>query len=220
MYIPAINRLDDEDEIFRFIRENSFAIIISEEKGEIIATHAPVELEENDKKERILRTHIAKSNPQWKMFRDNKDVLVIFNGPHTYISSSWYDHVNVPTWNYIAIHVYGKTKIFSDKEATALLKRLVDRHEQFSEKPFRMETLTEEYMRSHLKALVAFEITIDRIDAKQKLSQNRNEKNYDLILEQLQKRDDDQSKAVKNEMERVKKERFGENNLVGEDTDQ
>ena len=208
MYIPKINKLTEQETIYRFMQENSFAIIVSELNGEIIATHMPVELEENDKGEKVLRSHMAKQNPQWNNFEKAEQLLVIFNGPHTYISSSWYDHVNVPTWNYIAVHVYGKPRILDEEETIGVLTRLVNRYENASEKPFKMENLSEDYLQSHLKALVAFEISIDRIDAKQKLSQNRNEHNYDLVINELNKREDAQSDAVKKEMERIKKDLF------------
>ncbi|MBK7569746.1 MAG: FMN-binding negative transcriptional regulator [Bacteroidetes bacterium] len=208
MYIPKINKLTEQETIYRFMQENSFAIIVSELNGEIIATHMPVELEENDKGEKVLRSHMAKQNPQWNNFEKFDQVLVIFSGPHTYISSSWYDHVNVPTWNYIAVHVYGKPRILDEEETIGVLTRLVNRYENASEKPFKMENLSEDYLQSHLKALVAFEISIDRIDAKQKLSQNRNEHNYDLVINELNKREDAQSDAVKKEMERIKKDLF------------
>ena len=208
MYIPKINKLTEQETIYRFMQENSFAIIVSELNGEIIATHMPVELEENDKGEKVLRSHMAKQNPQWNNFEKAEQLLVIFNGPHTYISSSWYDHVNVPTWNYIAVHVYGKPRILNEEETIGVLTRLVNRYENASEKPFKMENLSEDYLQSHLKALVAFEISIDRIDAKQKLSQNRNEHNYDLVINELDKREDEQSDAVKKEMERIKKDIF------------
>lgn len=208
MYIPKINKLDEQETIFRFMRENPFAIIVSELNGDMIATHMPVELEENEKGEKILRSHMAKQNPQWENFEKAEQLLVIFNGPHTYISSSWYDHVNVPTWNYIAVHVYGKPRILNKEETIGVLTRLVNRYENSSEKPFKMEHLSDDYLRSHLKALVAFEISIDRIDAKQKLSQNRNEHNYDLVINELEKREDAQSDAVKKEMERIRKDIF------------
>ncbi len=208
MYIPKINKLDEQETIFRFMHENPFAIIVSEINGEMIATHMPVELEETENGEKILRSHIAKQNPQWENFEKIEKVLVIFNGPHTYISSSWYDHVNVPTWNYIAVHVYGKPRILNEAETIGVLTRLVKRYENDSEKPFKMEHLSNDYLQTHLKALIAFEISIDRIDAKQKLSQNRNEHNYDLVINELEKREDAQSDAVKKEMERIKKDLF------------
>lgn len=208
MYIPKYNLIKDEETIFRFMQENGFAILVSEYNGSMIASHLPVEIEEDENGEKIIRTHMAKANLQWQHFTTGKEVMVIFNGPHTYISSSWYDHVNVPTWNYVAVHMYGKVKILNDEQATGILNRLVTRYEKQSENPFNMEKLNEKFMHSHLKALVAIEITIDRIDAKEKLSQNRNEHNYNLILDHLSKRDDGQSAAVKEEMERVKRSLF------------
>lgn len=208
MYIPKNNLIKESETIFRFMRENGFAIVVSTHKGETIASHLPVELEERESGEKYLSTHMAKANLQWQHFAEGSEALVIFNGPHTYISSSWYDHVNVPTWNYIAVHVYGKVRLLNDEEATAVLQNLVNRYEKHSEHPFRMEQLDEKFMKSHLKAMVALEISMDRIDAKEKLSQNRNEHNYNLILEQLEKRDDAQSAALKKEMERVKQSLF------------
>lgn len=208
MYIPGINRLEDKEEIFRFIKENPFAVIVNTIDGKLIATHMVVELEEDTEGNKILRSHMAKANPQWKNFSAETELLVIFNGPHTYISSSWYDHVNVPTWNYIAIHVYGKPKILDDTAAYALLDRLVKRYEQASEKPFTTGSLSDDYLQSHLKALVAFEISIDRIEAKQKLSQNRDVHNFDRVLEKLDEREDAESTAIKKEMERIKKDLF------------
>lgn len=208
MYIPNNNLILNQEEIFRFMHENPFAIIINENNGEIIATHTPVEIESDEHGNPIIRTHIAKTNPQWKTFSEAKNLLVIFNGPHTYISSSWYDHVNVPTWNYIAVHVYGKPKILDRAATINVLQNLVGRHEQGSEKPFRMADLDEDYLSSHLKALVAFEITMDKIDAKAKLSQNRDEHNYDLVINELGKRRDEQSHAIKEEMQRIKPDLF------------
>jgi len=208
MYIPKINLLDDKDDIFRFMQENPFAIVVSETTGGIVATHLPVEIETDDEGNTVIRSHMAKANQQWKNFSGDKDILVIFNGPHTYISSSWYDHVNVPTWNYIAVHVYGRPKILNDTEALGVLDRLTKRYEQFSKQPFDMVQLSDKFIENHLKALVAFEVSITRIDAKHKLSQNRDEKNYERIIGELDKRTDEQSAAVKKEMEQLKNKLF------------
>ncbi len=208
MYIPKINKINDKDEIFRFIRENPFAIIICNNNDEITATHTPVELLVKPDGSAVLRTHIAKANPQWKNFTDATELMVIFNGPHTYISSSWYNHINVPTWNYIAIHVYGKPKILNREETIGLLNDLVTRFEQHSEKPFSMQQLDITYLDNHLKALVAFEIEIERIDAKEKLSQNRDAHNFKLVIDHLDSRQDEQSKAIQAEMNRIKKKLF------------
>lgn len=208
MYIPTINKIANEEEIYRFIQENPFAIIVSNTNDGFMATHTPVELEKNEQGEYVLHSHIAKSNTQWKNFTEATELMVIFNGPHAYISSSWYDHPNVPTWNYIAIHVYGKPKLLGHSETLQLLNKLVTRHEKNSVAPFEMSQLSETYIENHLKALVAFEISINRIDAKQKLSQNRDAHNFNTIIDELEKRGDEQSNAVKNEMERIKNNLF------------
>src|SRR5258705_824077 len=111
MYVPGYSRNDNIEEVKSFIKENSFAILVSNGSNKLHATHIPLELSTNENGKDILTGHISKANRQWKNFADNDRVLVIFNGPHAYVSSSWYDHENVPTWNYIAVHIYGTIKI-------------------------------------------------------------------------------------------------------------
>jgi transcriptional regulator len=123
-------------------------------------------------------------------------VLAIFNGPHTYISSSWYDHENVPTWNYIAVHVYGTAKLLEGEALFNSIKELTAKYEQYSERPVSVETMNREYLEREMRGLVGFEITIDRIEAAYKLSQNRDKKNHDAIISQLEKRNDAQSLGI------------------------
>ena len=131
-------------------------------------------------------------------------VLVIFSGAHTYISSSWYDHENVPTWNYLAVHVYGKVKLHSLEESIEALKRLVNKYEAKSEKPVRIEDLSKKTM---LQAcgIVSFEIEITAVEAKKKLSQNRDDKNYQTIISKLENSNDNQAIAVAEEMKKNRK---------------
>lgn len=196
--------MQQTEEIFRFMQTYSFATIVSTGKNGIVATHVPVEIEQSAAGNPLIRTHIARANPQWKEFDADIDVLVIFNGPHTYISSSWYDHVNVPTWNYQAVHVYGKPHILDAAEAEAMLNRLVSRYEQQEGKRFSMDQMERKDIDDHIKALVAFEISIDRIDAKAKLSQNRNRENFDRILTALDARNDADSKAIQAAMRTIR----------------
>jgi len=123
-------------------------------------------------------------------------VLAIFSGPHTYISSSWYDHENVPTWNYVAVHIYGTLRVISDEELRASLKQLVDKYEKDSEKPARMENLSDKYLKHELMGIVGFEIAITRMEATNKLSQNRDAVNHQAIIQQLEKRGDAASLEV------------------------
>jgi transcriptional regulator len=120
-----------------------------------------------------LHGHCARANPQWRSFGEG-EVLVVFHGPHAYVSPSWYaEPVNVPTWNYVAVHAYGTARpMETPRELRALLQALVDHHESGFAQPWRME-LPEDYLADRMRAIVGFEIPIARIEGKFKLSQNR-----------------------------------------------
>jgi transcriptional regulator len=195
MYIPELYKNENEEEITTFLRNNSFGILVNLLDGQLWATHIPLELEQNESGKKLLCGHISRDNPQWKGFQSNADILAIFSGPHSYISSSWYEKENVPTWNYIAVHVYGKIKIIEGDDVIASLKRLTDKYEQNSKNPVRLEDLSEKTMRQ-VAGIIAFEIEIDRIEAVKKMSQNRNERDYSNIVSELEKTDDAASKEV------------------------
>jgi transcriptional regulator len=199
MYTPEIYKNENQEEIKQFLQENSFGILINQTNGKLCATHIPLELETNEEGNEILYGHISKENPQWNGFLNNDQVLAVFSGPHSYISSTWYDHENVPTWNYIAVHVYGKIKIIEGEAVIESLKKLVDKYEQHSENPVRIEDLSKKTM-LQARGIVAFEIEITEIQATKKMSQNRDEKNLKNIISELEKTEDFQSIAVANEM--------------------
>lgn len=201
MYTPEIYKNENQEEIKKFLQENSFGILINQSNGKLCATHIPLELEINKEGEDILYGHISKENPQWKGFTDNDQVLAVFSGPHSYISSSWYDHENVPTWNYIAVHVYGKIKIIEGEGVIESLKKLVDKYEQNSKKPIRIEDLSQKTMLQS-RGIVAFEIEITEIQATRKMSQNRDDTNYQNIITELEKINTDQSIATAKEMKK------------------
>lgn len=201
MYIPDIYKNENQEEIKTFLKENSFGILINQTEGKLWATHIPLELDTDTEGKPVLQGHLSKENPQWKGFTDNDNVLAVFSGPHSYISSSWYDHENVPTWNYIAVHVYGKIKIIEGEAAMESLKKLVDKYEKNSEKPVRIEDLSQQTM-MQTRGIVAFEIEIKEIQATKKMSQNRDDKNYKKIISELEKTQNNQSIAVANEMKK------------------
>lgn len=198
MYIPELYKNENQVEIQNFIHQNGFGILVNQTNGKLWATHIPLLLEEKDGKQ-ILVGHVSKLNPQAESFKTNDNVLAIFSGAHSYISSSWYDHENVPTWNYLAVHVYGKLTIYNHEQAVDSLKRLVDKYEAKSKKPIRVEDLSEKTMRE-ARGIIAFEIEITAIEAQKKLSQNRDDKNYKNIISELEKTNDNQSIAIANEM--------------------
>ncbi|WP_297516175.1 FMN-binding negative transcriptional regulator [Flavobacterium sp.] len=195
MYIPENYSLSNPEEMHEFIRTNNFAILVNQTHGQLWATHIPLVLDTKEDGTPYLLGHLSKLNPQHEGFLENDAVLVIFSGPHAYISSSWYDHENVPTWNYIAVHVYGKIKIHSYEEALAGLKKLVDRQEVVSEHPIRMENLSERTLQE-ARGIVGFEIAITDMQGQKKLSQNRDDKNYQRILNALEKTDDPNTLAL------------------------
>lgn len=201
MYTPDIYKNENQEEIKQFLQENSFGILINQTNGKLCATHIPLELDRNKVGKQILHGHIAKENPQWRGFEENDTVLAVFSGPHSYISSSWYDHENVPTWNYLAVHVYGKIKIIEGEAAINSLKKLVDKYEKNSQNPVKIEDLSSKTMRQ-VRGIVAFEIEITSIEATKKLSQNRDENNYKNIISELEKTQDQASIAVATEMKK------------------
>lgn len=203
MYIADINKNEDTEDIKAFIKQNSFSILINQVQGKPWGTHIPLELEINKEGKEVLFGHIAKENPQWKDFETDNTVLAIFQGPHSYISSSWYDHENVPTWNYIAVHIYGKIKIIKGDDLLYSLKKLVDKYEASSENPVKIENLSKSTMRQ-VNGIVAFEITIDTIQAVKKLSQNRDHKNYDTIISKLEDTKELNACKIAQEMKKIR----------------
>ncbi|MDN3677400.1 FMN-binding negative transcriptional regulator [Flavobacterium paronense] len=203
MYIPELYKNEKQEDIQNFIHQNGFGILINQTNGKLWATHIPLLLEEKDGKQ-FLVGHVSKENPQADSFKTNDAVLAVFSGAHSYISSSWYDHENVPTWNYLAVHVYGKVQLHSLEESIQALKRLVDKYEAKSEKPVRVEDLSKKTM-LQARGIVSFEIEITAIEAKKKLSQNRDDKNYQNIISKLENSNDYQSIEVAKEMKMNRK---------------
>ena len=204
MYTPDIYRNEDPESIRAFLKENSFGILINQTHGKLCATHIPIELEINSDGKEILQGHISKLNPQTEGFTENDQVLAVFSGPHSYISSSWYDHENVPTWNYVSVHVYGRIKIVNEDTTTEQLKKLVDKYETNSQNPVRVEDLSAKTMRQ-VKGIFGFEIEISEIQATKKLSQSRDDHNYKNIISELEKTKNPQSIALAKEMLKCRK---------------
>jgi transcriptional regulator len=193
MYTPKLFQITDPEAISKFIRENGFGILVSQGDGQLFATHIPLLLSNDGTK---LTGHVARGNRQWKTFEQAGEVLAIFSGPHAYISASWYDHENVSTWNYVAVHVYGTLRVQSNEELTASLKHLVDKYEKDSEKPVHVEDLSADYLKHALMGVVGFEIDIQKMEGSYKLSQNRDAVNHEVIVRELEKRGDAGSKEV------------------------
>ena len=200
MYIPHYYKNENLDEIREFITKNAFAIMVSQVDGRPWASHIPLELKSTTDGEEVLVGHLAKANTQWKSFADQKEVLAIFNGPHTYVSSSWYAEEEVPTWNYIAVHIYGTIRIQTETELLESLNALVDKYEANSKNPVSLNKLSAKTMRQ-IRGVVGFEISIDKIEAAYKLSQGR-EHDHPKIIEELEETQDPGSHAIAEEMKK------------------
>ena len=205
MYIPKFFKVDDIEKAKAFIHENGFGILINQVDGKPWATHIPLFIETSSNNESILFGHISKANNQWKAFQEDQEVLVIFQGSHAYVSSSWYDHENVPTWNYTAVHVYGKIKITDTETLYKQLSKLVDKYETGNENPVSVSKMSASMVENQMNAIVGFEIHITEIQAAEKFSQNRDQKNYTNIIAELEKKGDLESLTVATAMKQLKR---------------
>ncbi|GMG86273.1 FMN-binding negative transcriptional regulator [Biformimicrobium ophioploci] len=165
MYIPGNFHIKDEAEIFDFIQSNAFGQLFSNVNGRLFSTHLPVLLSEDRK---YLIGHLARANPQHLQL-DGQEVLVTLTGPHGYISPSWYENPGVPTWNYQAVHIYARARVFDDREKLmGVVEALTRNYERDQAEPWRPA-----YNEVMLKAIIGIELEIEEIQCKFKLGQNR-----------------------------------------------
>jgi transcriptional regulator len=205
LYIPKYFREEDRERILAFLGQNNFPALISFDGEKPVATHLPVEVVEAEDGRLTIYGHVSRVNPQWKTFGE-QEVLLIFQGPHTYISPRWYNHINVPTWNYMMIHIYGTIRLVKDGELYSHLSRLVHKHEVNTS--YSLEGLPQDFVRKEMNGVTGFAIEVTRIDAGFKLSQNRNDEDHENIVRELDRRGDEVSAKVAGAM----REKRGESN--------
>ncbi|HRQ25340.1 MAG TPA: FMN-binding negative transcriptional regulator [Anaerolineales bacterium] len=197
MHIPKLYREEDRTKIIEFLKGNGFPALVSHDGENLVATHLPTEVIEHEDGSLRIWGHMSRANPQWRMFGD-QEVLLIFQGAHTYISPRWYNHVNVPTWNYMMVHVYGRVRMVEGEELYDLLGNLVKKHE--ADTGYSLEGLPADFVEKEMRGVAGFELDVTRIEAAYKLSQNRDDESYANIVDELKKRGDDNSSAVAEEM--------------------
>lgn len=178
MHIPEKFEIRDKERIAAFIKANAFGQLTSMVNGKLLASHLPFL---NSKDGKVLLGHLAKANPQWKSLHD-QEVLITFQGPHDYISPSWYETAGVPTWNYQAVHVTGCCKIIKDSEQ---LKEIVEELTKLYEAQFSAPWAME-YSASLLRGIVGIEIQVNDVQCKFKLNQNRSEGDRLEVSRQLE----------------------------------
>lgn len=190
MYVPKHFREDNLAVLQALMREHSFATLVSvqSDDGLPVATHLPVYLESEPAPYGTLKAHLALGNPQWRTLREEREVLVMFQGPHAYISPSWYEvPLSVPTWNYAVVHAYGRPRLITEQaELHAHLSALVATYEKQFPRPWQFDGLPTDYVERMMKGVVGLAITITRLAGKYKMSQNRSAQDQQQVIEHLQ----------------------------------
>ncbi len=186
--------MTDKAETVAFMKRFGFATIVTAKNDLPVATHLPFLVTNNDENI-ILISHFAKANEQWKDIEHNK-VLVIFSEPHAYISPKHYDkELNVPTWNYISVHAYGKGRLITETQnVIQILESTIDNYETSYKQQW--NNLPGEYKLGMIKGIVAFEIVVTDLQGKKKLSQNKTKNEQTNIINALAQSDDTNEKLI------------------------
>ncbi|MCZ8536846.1 FMN-binding negative transcriptional regulator [Paenisporosarcina quisquiliarum] len=203
MYTPSYFEMNDRQEINEVIEAYGFATLTSLHEGSLTATQLPLLLSE-DKTELI--GHFAKGNKQWTDIEDQQ-VLVVFQGPHCYISPSWYETQNtVPTWNYVTVQVAGKVKLLKEDDSR-LWQSMVALTEKYEEptSAYNLLDVDPSYISSLSKGVVGFTISIDKVEGKAKLSQNHPKERVERVVERLRNMNKSDEKAIARWMEKKMK---------------
>jgi transcriptional regulator len=205
VYIPEHFRLRHDADAVAFMRANPFAILISTTDDGPFATHLPLFVQAEEGKA-LLHGHVAKANPHWRYLEQESQCLTIFHGPHSYISPANYGaRESVPTWNYAAVHVYGKARIFSSPDdLQQMLNELMETFEPAYREQW--ESLSPKFRENMLRQIVGFEILATRVEGKFKLSQNRTREDQANVIASLEK---SENSAVSGVSRMMKERRLG-----------
>ena len=195
MYVPSRFKKEDHGAVFELIRENPFATVITHaEDGKVFVNHLPILVDSEDR----LFGHLARANPQWNHFERGEEAVLVFHGPHTYITPSWYqiNQGNVPTWNYAVVHVSVRARVIHDYEGLhSILDKSVAVFEAGVPKPWKFD-FEEEEKKQLIAAIVGLEFEITGIEGKFKISQNRTPSERDEVMTGLAGRKDEMSRRV------------------------
>ncbi|MBL0848340.1 FMN-binding negative transcriptional regulator [Mammaliicoccus fleurettii] len=200
MYIPKHYKENDIQEIKSFMLEHQFVTIITNDGDKPIATHIPINIHEKNG-EIYVTGHLAKNNDQWRLLNKASNVLIIFQGPHAYISSTWYEKEDVPTWNYQSVHVYGDSRLLSESELIEDLTYLLNKYEGHRENGATWDNMSEN-TRKQINGIIGFEIEVKEIQAAYKLSQTRTEQDKNNIISKLKESGDHLDIAIAKIMNR------------------
>ena len=213
MYTPKDFRVEDLAILHADMRQNALATLISITSNGLVATHLPILLDEHRGPNGTILGHVSRANLQWKQSDPTAKALIIFTGPDTYVTPSWYPAKQetgrvVPTWNYAAIHAYGKLTFFEDPERLRdIVTRLTNQHEAAFPKPWQVTDAPPNYIDSQLKAIVGFELPILRIEGKRKFNQNRSAEDRAGVINGLRALNDPRKTEVADLMQEIESKR-------------
>lgn len=196
MYIPESFKETNSERISALIEGNSFGMLVTAPDGVPFVSHLPFIFDHAEGSKGKLLCHMARANPQWQHFSSCCEVLVIFQGPHAYVSPSWYSSPGVPTWNYAVVHLRGKPRLIErESELEALVERLTHVYESHMTDPWKPNVVGSRLTKL-LNMIVGFEIEITDIQAKFKLSQNRPIEDQQRVVEKLSQSNNQTEAAV------------------------
>tara|TARA_R110000868_G_scaffold259361_5_gene517329 strand:+ start:92890 stop:93504 length:615 start_codon:yes stop_codon:yes gene_type:complete len=200
MYIPSSFKEENPEVLFSLIEEYSFGVLFSQHQNQPEATHLPFLIDRSQGNKGALIAHFAKANKHWKTLDETKEILCVFQGPHTYITPSWYkNRETVPTWNYATVHVYGKPRIIDDLQKLAkMVTQLTHHHEATVDTDWSLKE-GKSVFETELKAIIGLEIEITRMEGKFKFNQNRSKEDQLGVIEHL---DEKKAPGVKEIMRR------------------
>lgn len=186
MYIPEHFAETNLPTLHEFMQQHSFATLVTQHDGAPFASHLPLLFDRNIGTHGALLGHMARNNEQWRDFAAGAEILVMFQGAHAYVSPTWYEPnpLAAPTWNFVAVHAYGKAHILSEAVLVETLHQLVDENEKAFPQPWKLQ-ISQAMRERALGAIVGFEIRLSRIEGKFKLSQNRSAQDRKNVIAQL-----------------------------------
>jgi transcriptional regulator len=203
MYVPPHFAETDPVKLFDFIEAHSFGLLVSQADGRPFASHLPLLLDRTAGPHGGLRGHMARANPQWRSAA-GQEVLAVFSGPHAYVSPTWYEAERVvPTWNYVAVHVYGTFQVVEERDALlGIVRDMVRFYERPLPRPWDFDPASE-YANKMLQGIVGFRVEVTRIEGKWKLGQNHPEERREKAARMLEQGEDENPRAVAELMRRT-----------------
>ena len=194
MYMPQHFAETRPEVIHRIIREHPLGMLVTQGPDGLDADHIPFEYEPAEGTHGVLLAHVARANPLWQRCPTGSSVMVVFRGAQAYISPSWYPskqetHRHVPTWNYEVVHAHGRIRVRDDEKfVRGVVARLTRTHEAGEPQPWKMTDAPDDYIAEQLGHIVGIEVELTRVEGKRKLSQNRDQRDFESTVSALEER--------------------------------